>query len=124
MEGKLTRSGISLKLVMDQSVYVRKSIEALVQEGLLGAVLCSLVILIFLGQWRMTAIAILTLPISVLAAIAALSFHGPDDQYHDPRRTHPGDRTIDRYVHHLPREYPPPPEQRDHSPRGCIPGHQ
>ena len=76
MEGKLTRSGISLKLVMDQSVYVRKSIEALVQEGLLGAVLCSLVILIFLGQWRMTAIAILTLPISVLAAIAALSFTG------------------------------------------------
>ena len=46
---------------MDQSVYVRKSIEALVQEGLLGAVLCSLVILIFLGEWRMTGIAIMTL---------------------------------------------------------------
>ena len=30
---------------MDQSVYVRQSIEALVQEGVLGAVLCSLVIL-------------------------------------------------------------------------------
>ena len=28
MEGKLTRSGINLKLVMDQSVYVQKSIEA------------------------------------------------------------------------------------------------
>ena len=35
---------------MDQSVYVRKSIEALVQEGLLGAILCSLVILLFLGE--------------------------------------------------------------------------
>ena len=76
MEGKLTRGGINLKLVMDQSVYVRKSIEALAQEGLLGAVLCSLVILIFLGQWRMTGIAIMTLPISVLAAIAALYFTG------------------------------------------------
>lgn len=76
MEGKLTRSGINLKLVMDQSVYVRKSIEALVQEGLLGAVLCSLVILIFLGEWRMTGIAIMTLPISVLTALAALHFTG------------------------------------------------
>ena len=39
---------------MDQSVYVRHSIESLVEEGVLGAVLCSLVILLFLGEWRMT----------------------------------------------------------------------
>jgi multidrug efflux pump subunit AcrB len=76
MEGKLTRSGINLRLVMDQSVYVRKSIEALVQEGLLGAILCSLVILMFLGEWRMTAIAIMTLPISCLTCCAALYFTG------------------------------------------------
>ena len=76
MEGKLTRSGINLKLVLDQSVYVQKSIEALVQEGLLGAVLCSLVILMFLGEWRMTGIAIMTLPISCLACCAALYFTG------------------------------------------------
>ncbi len=76
MEGRLTRSAINLKLVMDQSVYVQKSIEALVQEGLLGAVLCSLVILMFLGEWRMTGIAILTLPISCLACCAALYFTG------------------------------------------------
>ena len=40
---------------MDQSVYVRSSIKALVQEGVLGAILCSLVILMFLGEMRMTA---------------------------------------------------------------------
>ncbi len=62
---------------MDQSIYVRKSIEALVQEGLLGAILCSLVILLFLGQLRMTAIAIMTLPISVMACSAALFFSAP-----------------------------------------------
>ncbi len=39
---------------------------------MLGAVLCSLVILLFLGQWRMTAIAVMTIPISVLAAVACL----------------------------------------------------
>ena len=76
MQSRLTRSGIELALVMDQSVYVRSSIAALVQEGLLGAVLCSLVILLFLGQWRMTLIAILTLPLSVLGAIVCLYLTG------------------------------------------------
>jgi multidrug efflux pump subunit AcrB len=65
---RLTRGGIELKLVMDQSVYVRQSIWALAQEGIGGAVLCSLTILLFLGQPRMTAIAVMTLPISVLSA--------------------------------------------------------
>ena len=72
MKARLTRPGIDLKVVMDQSVYVRHSIESLVEEGVLGAVLCSLVILLFLGEWRMTVIAVLTIPISVLAAVIGL----------------------------------------------------
>ena len=72
IKAKLSEPDVDLKLVMDQSVYVRASIQALVQEGLIGAVLCSLVILVFLGQWRMTVIAILTLPLSVLSAIICL----------------------------------------------------
>ncbi len=72
MTARLTRPGINLQVVMDQSVYVRRSIESLVEEGVLGAVLCSLVILLFLGEWRMTAIAVMTIPISVLAAVGCL----------------------------------------------------
>ena len=72
IKSKLSEADVDLKLVMDQSVYVRASINALVQEGLIGAILCSLVILLFLGQWRMTLIAILTLPLSVLSAIVCL----------------------------------------------------
>src|SRR3954470_15253500 len=72
MKARLTRPGIDLKVVLDQSVYVRQSIESLVEEGVLGAVLCSLVILLFLGEWRMTAIAVLTIPIAVLAALIGL----------------------------------------------------
>jgi multidrug efflux pump subunit AcrB len=75
-EGRLTRSGINLKLIMDQSIYVKNSIMALVQEGVLGAILCSLTILMFLGEIRMTAIAIMTLPISIMASTAALHFCG------------------------------------------------
>ncbi|AGA24562.1 efflux RND transporter permease subunit [Singulisphaera acidiphila] len=73
---RLTRSGVDLKVVMDQSIYVRQSIASLVQEGVLGSVLCSLTILLFLGQWRMTAIAVLTLPISVLSAMIFLKATG------------------------------------------------
>ncbi len=76
METRLTRSNIQLNLVMDQSVYVRQSIASLVQEGVLGAILCSLTILLFLGEWRMTAIAVMTIPISVLAAIIFLFYTG------------------------------------------------
>src|SRR5260370_9103755 len=61
---------------MDQSVYVKHSIISLFFEGVLGAVLCSLVILVFLGQWKMTAIAVMTIPISVLTAITCLYYSG------------------------------------------------
>ena len=72
MEDRLSRPGIDLHLVMDQSIYVRASIKALAYEGALGAILCSLVILFFLGEWRMTLIAITTIPVSVLGAIVCL----------------------------------------------------
>jgi multidrug efflux pump subunit AcrB len=72
MKARLTTPDVDLKLVMDQSVYVRKAIESLAEEGVLGAILCSLVILVFLGEWRMTAIAVLTIPVAVLGAIACL----------------------------------------------------
>src|SRR3954454_13077856 len=76
MQAKVTRPDVSLKLVMDQSVYVRSSISSLIEEGVLGAILCSLVILLFLGEWRMTLIAVMTIPISVLAAIICLFYTG------------------------------------------------
>jgi multidrug efflux pump subunit AcrB len=76
MQSKLTRDDVNLKLVMDQSIYVRHSIESLRDEGLLGAILCSLVILLFLGDWRMTLIAVFTIPIAVLSAVFLLNFIG------------------------------------------------
>lgn len=76
MTSRITRPDVNLKVVMDQSVYVRHSIESLVEEGVLGAVLCSLVILLFLGEWRMMAIAAITIPISVMAAMICLYYTG------------------------------------------------
>ncbi len=64
--------GVQLDVVMDQSVYVRNAIHSLVEEGILGAILAAGMILLFLGDFRSTVIATLTIPLAVLAAIAAL----------------------------------------------------
>lgn len=71
MEERLPK-GVKLDFVMDQSEYVRHAIEALIHEGVIGAVLVAVMILIFLGNARMTAIANLSIPLSILAAIAGL----------------------------------------------------
>ena len=72
MKDRLTTPDVDLKLVMDQSIYVRKAIESLAEEGVLGAILCSMVILVFLGEWRLTLIAVITIPVAVLGAMACL----------------------------------------------------
>jgi multidrug efflux pump subunit AcrB len=65
-------SGIDLRVVMDQSIYVREAIKSLMHEGVFGAVLAAGMILVFLGSFRSTTIATLSIPLSILAAIAGL----------------------------------------------------
>jgi multidrug efflux pump subunit AcrB len=64
--------GTKLHFVMDQSLYVREAIKSLVHEGIIGAVLVSIMILIFLGNWRMTMIASMSIPLAILCAIIGL----------------------------------------------------
>lgn len=68
--------GIDLQVVMDQSVYVRNAIESLVHEGVLGAILAAGMILVFLGSFRSTVIAVVTIPLALLTAIAGLLVTG------------------------------------------------
>jgi multidrug efflux pump subunit AcrB len=64
--------GTKLEFVMDQSLYVKEAIRSLIDEGIIGACLVSVMILIFLGNWRMTLIASLSIPLSILGAIIGL----------------------------------------------------
>lgn len=68
--------GINLDVVMDQSVYVRNAISSLIQEGILGAVLASIMILVFLGSVRSMFIVLLILPLAILASLIGLYFTG------------------------------------------------
>jgi multidrug efflux pump subunit AcrB len=71
MEERLPK-GTKLDFVMDQSEYVREAIISLIHEGIIGAVLVSIMILVFLGNLRMTFIACMSIPLSILSAVALL----------------------------------------------------
>lgn len=68
--------GINLDVVMDQSVYVRQAIAGLVEEGVLGALLAAVMILLFIGSFRSTLMITLAIPLSILAAAIGLYFTG------------------------------------------------
>jgi multidrug efflux pump subunit AcrB len=67
---------LNLDVVADQSAYVRENINSLLWEAGLGAVLASLMILVFLGSIRSTVVIALTIPLSALAAVIGLYFTG------------------------------------------------
>jgi multidrug efflux pump subunit AcrB len=64
--------GSKLEFVMDQTGSVRQAIESLIHEGAIGAILVAVMILVFLGSWRMTLIATLMLPLAILCGIVGL----------------------------------------------------
>jgi len=63
-------------VVFDQSVFVKSAIETLLHEGLIGLLLTSLMILVFLGSMRATVAVFLSIPLSILATFVALGFGG------------------------------------------------
>ena len=82
--------------MIDQSEYVRKAIESLIHEGVIGAILVSVMILIFLGDWKMTLIASMSLPLAILGAIIGLKTTGQHHQRDDARRAVPRHRAAGR----------------------------
>lgn len=69
-------AGTSLEFVMDQTVTVKQSIEALLHEGALGIILVGGMIFLFLGSVRMTFIAAASIPLSLMGAVIGLYASG------------------------------------------------
>ena len=65
-----------VKLIFDQSLYIRNAIATLEHEGLLGAGLACLMILLFLGSLRSMLIIGLAIPLSIATAFVLLYFTG------------------------------------------------
>ncbi|MBT9395093.1 efflux RND transporter permease subunit [Hymenobacter sp. NST-14] len=67
---------VKLSYAFDQSTYVANSLKSLVTEGILGAVLTGLMVLLFLRDWRSVVIVVTTIPLSVLSAVILLRLFG------------------------------------------------
>jgi multidrug efflux pump subunit AcrB len=63
---------VVLGVVMDQSTTVRASIDWLMLSAGLGALLASIVVLVFLKSLRLTFIVFMAIPMSILAALIGL----------------------------------------------------
>src|SRR5260370_1002701 len=65
---------LKIQPLSDQSIFVRGSINGVIREAIIAAVLTGLMILIFLGSWRSTAIIAISLPLSILISVMVLGF--------------------------------------------------
>ncbi|MBI3073295.1 MAG: efflux RND transporter permease subunit [Deltaproteobacteria bacterium] len=64
--------GINLDIVFDQSTFVRTSIKSLAVEMIAGGLLAALMVLLFLGSFRSTAVVFMSIPLSLVAAFIGL----------------------------------------------------
>src|SRR6266404_161335 len=67
---------LKIGFIGDQSLFVRGAITGVANEGVIAALLTSVMILLFLGSWRSTVIIAVSIPLSVLGAIIMLSAIG------------------------------------------------
>jgi multidrug efflux pump subunit AcrB len=69
---KLLPADVSIKEIFDQSIFVRAAINSVLMAGVMAAGLTALMILLFLGNWRLTLIILATIPLSIVTAILVM----------------------------------------------------
>ncbi len=67
---------IAVSYQFDQSKYVTDALWSVVREGVLGAVLVGLTILLFLRSWRSALVVVAVIPLALLSAVVALTLAG------------------------------------------------
>ena len=73
---KAAPSGMQIKELFDQSVFVKASITGLLREGAIAACLTALMIVVFLGSWRSTLVVMISIPLAILSSLVVLYFLG------------------------------------------------
>jgi multidrug efflux pump subunit AcrB len=69
---KVVPDDVDVSLQFDQSPFVINSLRGLILEGLLGAGLTGLMVLIFLRDWRSAVIVVMNIPFALLTAVILL----------------------------------------------------
>src|SRR4051812_34245987 len=68
----LVPEDIKVSYELDQSTNVSTALRSVLTEALLGALLTGLMVLVFLRDWRSSAIVVVTIPFALLTAVVAL----------------------------------------------------
>jgi multidrug efflux pump subunit AcrB len=68
--------GVSVKALFDQSVFVKAALDGVIREGAMAAFLAGMMILIFLGNWRLTLIVMASIPLSIITAVLVMYVDG------------------------------------------------
>ncbi len=67
---------LKVSLIADQSVFVRGAIKGVLHEATIAALLTALMILIFLGSWRMTFVVSISIPLAILTSLLVFTSLG------------------------------------------------
>ncbi len=69
-------ASVRIKPIFDQSVFVRAALNSVALGGAMAAALTALMILLFLGNWRLTLIILAAIPLSIIAAVLVMGASG------------------------------------------------
>jgi HAE1 family hydrophobic/amphiphilic exporter-1 len=72
----VTPPGYNIRVVRDQSEFIKASIDTVEEHLVLGSVLAALVVLFFLWNWRSTLIAAIAIPTSIIATFGLIWYEG------------------------------------------------
>jgi multidrug efflux pump subunit AcrB len=67
---------VHISYEFDQSIFVINAAKSLMTEGILGAILTGLMVLLFLRDWRSSLVVIITIPVAVMGAVFFLKLAG------------------------------------------------
>ncbi len=73
---KVLPKGVNVKPIFDQSIFVKAALNSVVMGGLMAAGLTALMILLFLGNWRLTLIVLAAIPLSIISAVLVMYVGG------------------------------------------------
>jgi HAE1 family hydrophobic/amphiphilic exporter-1 len=68
--------GIELHVVRSQDDFIRASVDSVEEHLIVGSILASLVVLLFLWNWRSTLVAALAIPTSIISTFAVMWIMG------------------------------------------------
>jgi multidrug efflux pump subunit AcrB len=67
---------VNITYEFDQSVFVMNAAKSLMTEGILGAILTGLMVMLFLRDWRSSLVVIITIPVAVMSSVLFLKLAG------------------------------------------------